>query len=322
MQFLDAARLEALLDYPLLADALKADFAAGAMTSPVRTAHVMQQDDAGSDSLLMMPAWDGQGDLGVKLVTVRMSSQRKAGETVNSIYILFDPVTGAPLACLDGETLTKKRTATISALAASMMAREDAHRLLMVGTGSMAVDMVRAHAALRPLSAIAIWGRNGEAAQARAAQLRALGLPAEPVADLETAVGKADIICCATTARTPVVKGAWLREGQHVDLVGGFRPDMREVDDEAIRISRVVADTRAGVLAEAGDLIQPIAAGIVTPAHIVSDLAGLCTGQGRGRMADGDITLFKSVGTGVADLSAARLAFYRHGTMNAKTPQQ
>ena len=308
MQFIGARRLEDLLDYRSLAAALRADFASGGLTAPLRTGHVMHADEQGADSLLVMPAWGADRRLGVKLVTVRTSSRRTAGHTVNAIYVLFDPATGEPVACLDGDMLTKKRTAAISALAASFMARPDADRLLMVGTGAMCVDMVCAHAALRTLQEISIFGRDPNIAAERVGELRARGLPARPADDLAAAVGGADIICCATTAREPVVRGAWLRPGQHLDLVGGFRPDMRETDDEAVSRSRVGVDTRDGVLAEAGDMIQPIAAGVIDRAHIVADLAELCAAIVPGRTAADEITLFKSVGTGMSDLSAARFA--------------
>jgi ornithine cyclodeaminase len=175
--------------------------------------------------------------------------------------------------------------------------------------------MARAHVALRPgLQRVCVWGRRPEAAQALAASLgEALGqahpgraLQVEACKSLEPAVRDADLICCATTATEPLVQGAWLRPGTHLDLVGGFRRDMREVDDEAVRRARAVVDTYAGALAEAGDLTQPIERGVIDRAHVRAELAELVADPARGRTAPSDITLFKSVGTALEDLAAAR----------------
>ena len=168
--------------------------------------------------------------------------------------------------------------------------------------------MARAHAALRPgLQRVQVWGRRAEEAQARARELAAEGLPAEPVRELEAAVRGACIVSCATTATEPMVRGAWLAPGTHLDLVGGFRPHMREVDDAAVASARIVVDTFAGALAEAGDLVQPLERGVIDRSRIVAELAELLGGAVPGRTRDDEITLFKSVGTALADLAAAQL---------------
>ena len=316
--FLDAVRLDPLLDYPQLIEALKAGFADGTIVAPQRTAHVMHSDEAGAGTLLMMPAWNGTGTLGVKLVTVRGSSRSGSGSTVNALYVVFDPETGAPVACLDGETLTNRRTAAVSALAASLLARPDAANLLMVGTGALAVDMVRAHCAVRRFGQVSIWGRNRDAAQERAAQLRSLGIAIRAVSELQEAVGDSDIVCCATTAREPVVLGRWLRPGQHLDLTGAFRPDMREADEEAIVRGELFVDTRDGALAEAGEIVQAIAHGTIDRTHIRASLAQLCRGDHPGRSGSDAITIFKSVGTAIADLAAGDLAIRNWQANSAK----
>lgn len=308
MQFLDAETLARRLTPEAVMQALRDNLGSATLRAPLRHAHELRASEAGRDSLLLMPAWQDERGLGVKLVTVMTAQPRADRNTVNSIYLLFDGTSGVPIACLDGEILTARRTAAQSALAARILARKDASRLLMVGTGSLSQAMVEAHHAARPLSSIAIWGRRTIAAQARAEALADVGITVTITGDLEAAVGEADIICCATTAREPVVAGVWLRPGQHVDLVGAFRPDMREVDDEAIARAAVFVDTREGCLKEAGDLVQPISAGRFDPADIAADIDALCAGTHPGRTDPSQITLFKSVGTARADLVTARLA--------------
>lgn len=308
MQFLDAATLRRCLQPEAVIAALRTNLGSPALQAPLRHAHELRATPAGRDSLLLMPAWQDGRALGVKLVTVMTAEPREGANTVNSLYILFDAQSGEPIACLDGEVITARRTAGQSALAAQLLARKDSSRLLMVGTGSLSQAMVEAHHAARPLSAVTLWGRRSAAAETRAQALAASGITVTIVSDLEAAVAQADIICCATTAREPVVRGEWLRPGQHLDLVGAFRPDMREVDDAALHRATVFVDTREGCLAEAGDLVQPIASGRFAAADIAADIDALCTGAHPGRRDPAEITLFKSVGTARADLVAARLA--------------
>ncbi len=167
--------------------------------------------------------------------------------------------------------------------------------------------MARAHCALRPIARLHVWGRHAERAQTLSQELRDEGLPAQAADDLESAVRAADIVCCATTSTVPLVHGAWLAEGTHLDLVGGFTPAMREVDDAAVARARIAVDTYAGALAEAGDLKQPLAAGAIARADVLAELAELVRGERRVRSRATDITLFKSVGTALADLAAAEL---------------
>lgn len=297
IELLDAAAVHAALPWEPLARALEATFVAGAEV-PLRHVHSLSATDA----LLLMPAWNARLVV-TKLVTVMPA----APQTVQATVLVLDRASGRPLASMDGEALTLRRTAAMSALAARHLARADAETLLLVGSGRLAGWMARAHRALRPsLREVLVWGRRAEAAQALASQLAAEGLPARAALDLEASVRRADIVCCATTATQPIVRGAWLRPGTHLDLVGAFRPDMREVDDDAVRMSRVVVDTRAGALSGAGDLLQPIAAGLIDPGHVQAELAELLR-DGRGARSSADeVTLFKSVGTALADLAAAQ----------------
>lgn len=248
---------------------------------------------------------------GIKVVTVMPGAVRKGASTVSAIYLLLDRDTGKPLAILDGEALTFRRTAAASALAARYLARPDSQTLLLVGTGGLAPWMAQAHAELNPsIKRILIWGRSIDKAESVARKLtlriaaeRALKILSIP--DVEEAVMQSDVISCATTSKTPILHGVWVKPGTHIDLVGGFRPDMREADDEAVFRSRLFVDTRAGALSEAGDILGPVSAGVIGLNHVMGELADLVRGTRTGRKDTSDITMFKSVGTALEDLAAA-----------------
>jgi alanine dehydrogenase len=300
MRFFPAQDVHSALDFDRLADAIAATLVA-APVAPLRHAHTLSDDD----SLLLMPAWSARA-LGVKLVTVMPGNRAVSRATVNAIYVLFDRSSGVARAVIDGEALTLRRTAAMSLLAARYMARSDARNALIIGTGTLAPYMAHAHARGRRLTRLWIWGRRGEGAQTLAQRLRDEGLPAQAVEDLETAVRGADIISCATTSTQPIVHGAWIAPGTHLDLVGGFRRGMREADDEAVGRARIVVDTYAGALAEAADIVEPLERGVIQRDAIVAELAEIVGGR-PGRTGTAEITLFKSVGTAVADLAAAQL---------------
>lgn len=302
LQIFSADQVHAALPWRALVDTLAHAFAQGAEV-PVRHAHALGQADA----LLLMPAWNADA-IGVKLVTVMPGNAARNAATVQATYLLLERATGRMQALLDGEALTLRRTAAASVLAARHLARSDARRLLIVGSGHLAGWMARAYHALRPeLTHIAIWGRNGPTCTALVQSLSDEGLPAHACADLPAGVASADIVCCVTTSTTPLVLGEWLRPGTHLDLVGAFKPDMRETDDAAVLRSRVFVDTLAGALAEAGDLVQPLASGRMQRPHVQGELAQLVRAELPGRLSDQDITLFKSVGTALEDLAAARM---------------
>lgn len=307
LPFIDAAQLRRSLPYPALIDALRDAFREPA-TAPRRHAHELPA----SASLLLMPAWQPGGEIGVKLVTVMPDNRDRALPTVHALYVLMDAVTGAPLALMDGETLTLRRTAAVSALASLYLSREDSRTLLLVGSGQLAPEMAVAHCAARAIERVLVWGRDPARVASAMQRLREAGLPMhvslEAADALEAACAQADIICCATTSTEPLVMAQAVRPGTHVDLVGGFRPHMREADDALIASATLFVDTREGALAEAGDLVQPLAAGLIGADAVRADLSGLVRGEHGGRRDATEITLFKSVGTAVADLGAARLA--------------
>jgi len=272
---------------------------------PRRHAHALSE----RDSLLLMPAWSDEA-LGVKVVTVMPDS--RAARTVQALYLLLDRHTGEPRAVLDGEALTVRRTAATSVLAAEYLACDSASDLLVIGTGTLAPYLVRAYCATRPaITCVRIWGRSASRAASVAATLASEGLPVEPCTDrsdaLANAVAASQIVCAATTSRTPLVQGAWLSPGTHVDLVGGFTPAMREADDDVVRMSRIVVDSYDGALSEAGDLVDPLARGVISRERVVAELRELVAGARVGRMNSAQITLFKSVGLALEDLAAATL---------------
>ena len=305
---ISADRVHAALDWASLVDALREAFAAGA-TAPVRSSFPVTP---GGDRLLLMPAWDGRGGLGVKIVTVFPGNRERGLPSVGALYVLMDGTTGHAVALIDGEALTLRRTAAASALAATYLARPDARTLLVVGTGALAPFMAEAHGALRRLDRVLVWGRHADRAGRTAAALVARGMPAMAVADLDRALAEADIVSCATTAREPILRGARVRPGTHVDLVGAFTRDMRESDDDLVARAEVFVDTYAGALKEAGDLVQPIEQGAIAREHVRAELAELAAGTHPGRSGRDAITLFKSVGTALEDLCAARLVAARH----------
>ena len=283
-------------------------FAAG-VTVPLRHVHEVAPAEGGR--LLLMPAWREGGDIAVKIVTVFPHNNERGVGTVAATMLLLDGATGHPKALLDGEAITLRRTGAASALASSYLSRLDSRTLLIVGTGRLASFMAHAHCAVRPIERVLVWGRRVEAARLVAAQLMAEGLPASAEAELSTALGQADIVNCATTSTAPIVLARDVRPGTHLDLVGGFTPAMREVDDELVARARVYVDTYAGALKEAGDLTQPIARGVIAREQVNAELAELVRGTRLGRTDDTQITLFKSVGTALEDYAAASFAVQR-----------
>jgi ornithine cyclodeaminase len=321
VRIFSAAEVDAALDDLALIDRIDALFRAGC-EMPLRHHHTIAQP-AGPGSadamLLLMPAWTRgpASHLGIKVVSVFPDNGKRALPSIYGQYLLLDGTTGETIALLDGTMLTKRRTACASGLASRYLSRPQARRLLMIGTGALAPELIRVHAKVRPIEEVAIWGRRPERAQSLAMELseslpRALGRPiaVRAESDRQQAIGQADIISCATLSRTPLVEGDWLAEGQHIDLVGAYTPLMRESDDKAVRRARVYVDTRAGALKEGGDIVQPLANGTIGEDDVIGDLYGLSRGQQGGRLP-GDatsITLFKSVGAALEDLAAAELA--------------
>jgi ornithine cyclodeaminase len=305
---LDARALAARLDRAALIDALAAAFRAP-VTAPERLKYAIEpaQGRARGGTLLVMPAWRAGASLGIKLVTVFPDNAQQGLPSVAASYLLLDAATGVPRALLDGEELTLRRTGAASALASRYLSAADASRLAMVGTGKLAPHLIESHARVRPIREVRIWGRRAERAGAVAQFLNRPQLHVEAVDDLEAAVRWADIVSCATLSQQPLVRGAWLRAGQHLDLVGAFNPEMCEADDEALARAEIYVDTRVGALADSGEIVGAITRGVIDPQAVRAELTELASGRFK-RSHPAAITLFKSVGTALEDLAAAELA--------------
>jgi ornithine cyclodeaminase len=310
-QTIDAGEAIRLLPMDRLIPHLRNFFVRGCDVPP-RHHHTIPVPGEPDATLLIMPSWqqtsEADGLLGIKLVAVFPGNAARKMPALTSVYLLFDSRTGVQLATIAGDVLTARRTAATSALAASYLARDDATNLLILGSGRIASLLPEAYRAVRDIRRIGVWNVNADSAARMVDRLRDDGLDAAVVTDLEQAVGTADIITSATLATSPLIKGQWLRAGVHVDLIGAFTPAMRESDDEVIARSSLFVDTY-DALHEAGDLVHPIKAGLLSREGVKASLAELCHGAVAGRQSRDDITMFKAVGTALADLAAASLAY-------------
>ena len=307
--FIDSDFIESHTDYKSLIDKIKKGFASSSIEVPQRHHHNYKNPPEKEDStLLIMPAWNPGKDMGVKLVTVSPENSKYNLPSIQGTYIYFDAQKGIPKAILEAKALTAKRTAATSALAASFLAREDVSSLLMIGTGALSTQLILAHCAIRPIKKVYIWGRNKLKADAICEQLKNERFEIQSVIDLNEVIGKVDIISVATLSKVPLIKGEYLQNGQHIDLVGAFKKDMRESDDEVVKRSQVYVDTFGG-MKESGDIFIPIQNGTLSENEIKADLFELCSNKKNGRNNDKEITLFKSVGHALEDLVAAKYYF-------------
>jgi ornithine cyclodeaminase len=251
---------------------------------------------------MALPAWQPGRAIGVKLATIFPANTAVGRPSVQAVVLLFDGEHGTPLALIDGTELTYRKTAADSALGSRLLSRPDARTLLMVGAGGLAPHLVAAHRAVRPsIDRVLVWNRTRERADA----LVDAGIADERVDDLDDAVARADVICTATMAKDPLVRGELLRPGAHVDCVGAFLPDHREVDDDVVRRTRIFVDARLATMHEDGDLVIPLAAGVITEDHVLADLYELCRGEHPGRTDPDEITMFENGGGGHLDLMVA-----------------
>lgn len=298
MRRFSAEDVRAALDWPILIAAIR-DGIAGDITVPLRQRHSIPVPGQADAALLTMPAWRAGHLIGVKLVTFFPDAERR----INAAYILFDGRSGEAIALVDGEELTAKRTAAASVLAALHLARRDATRLVIIGTGRLSEEFASAYAANFPITDIAILGRSPARTAALVDELNGQGLPARIAREAD--IEDADIVVCVTSATSPVLSGRLLAPGAHVDLVGGFQPDMREADDAVFRRASVAFADFAAARGEAGDLIDPLANGALDEARFGGELADLVLGRHPGRTDAQQITVFKSVGHASEDLAAA-----------------
>lgn len=305
MKHYDAEDVRRGLPWTALIDALEAGFRAGC-TMPVRHHHEVEAPGEDPGILLLMPAWTEGSYLGLKMATLFPGNADRGLETIQATYLLCSATTGKPLATFDGGEITARRTAAASALASRFLSREDAVRLTVVGTGRLAPLLAQAHAAVRPIDEIEIWGRDPAKAAAACERLEEAGHRARVCDSLEASVRRADIVSCATSSGTPLVHGEWLAPGAHLDLVGSFQRSMREADDAAVADCRVFVDSREAALVESGELLHALDSGVFTESDIAADLFELSAGAS-GRRSPDERTLFKSVGVALEDLAAACL---------------
>jgi ornithine cyclodeaminase/alanine dehydrogenase-like protein (mu-crystallin family) len=315
MRLFATADIDAALSFPGLIDTLAEAFRGNAVVPP-RTHHPIERP--GEEALLLiMPAWSAPDSerpyIGTKILSVFFGNGTRNLPGVMGAYLLMDGKTGEPLAVMDGNRLTLWRTAAASALASRFMSNPEASKLLMVGAGSLAPFLIKAHRAVRPLTEIAIWARRPEAAEAVAVELARDGIEVRAVTDLEGEARTADIISCATNATQPLIHGRWLKRDAHLDLVGAFTMQMREADADALERARVVVDSQKAI-DEGGDVAIGIDEGSYDADSVAGTLADLCHGRIAGRSDEGEITLFKSVGVSLEDLAAA-IAVWEHRSL-------
>ncbi|MEE8364348.1 MAG: hypothetical protein V3R76_01060 [Gammaproteobacteria bacterium] len=256
--------------------------------------------------------WQQDKALGAKVITVFPGNNRdKEWPSVQAVYILFEGMNGTPIACLDGTALTYIKTATDSALGCQLLARDNIETMLMVGAGKMARHLITAHCQIRPsLKQVYLWNRTPE----KAVQLcesdlanRFDAISFTPVNDIASFAKKADLICSATASPSPVIQGEWLRAGAHVDLIGAFTSEMREADDECLRRASLFVDARETTINHIGELMIPLANGVISEDDVLADLSDLCQKKHPGRNSDTEITLYKNGGGGHLDLMMARI---------------
>ena len=307
MQFVGADEIRRVLTFPLLIDALEAahrrpkieidDAMLGSRNAQYFVRHAV---DAGRFmASKLITSFPGNLDGGVL-------------PAVQAVCVLFDGTDGRPLAVLAGTEITYWRTAADSALGAKLLAPEAPSTLLIVGAGAMAARLVRAHRAVRPsIRRVLVWNRTRERALRLAETLTADGIEVQVRGDLAAATSEADVVSTCTRSREPLIRGADLTPGTHLDLVGGYTPETREADDEAMRRGRVFVDRRESAFDGVGDILQPIASGAIAAADVLGDLYDLVGGGGAGRRSPSDITVFKNAGGGHLDLMTAELIFTR-----------
>lgn len=278
-----------------------------ALTEAMKAGHLLPRAEIGDtflyrdpDTLLSRSAWiDGLG-VAVKSCTIVPGNPGHGRPMINGVVTLFDDVTGYPVALVDFHLVTKWKTAGDSLLAARLLARPDSRTILIVGAGTVAASMVAAYRSVFPAASFLIWARRFRQAEELAARVGAT-----PVESLREAVGQADIIATATMSSTPLIEGAWLKPGTHLDLIGAYRPDMRECDDDVMRRARVFVNSRATTLGHIGELMAPIASGAMTEADVIADYYDIDRGAFHRRTAE-EITLCKNGGGAHLDLMTAR----------------
>ncbi len=313
MKIISADEVHAALSYPELVDALQEAFGKD-FNQPPRQVFLLDDADDNFDAFALLPAWN-DAIIAVKAFTY-FPSNSPPHDLLYSKIMIFDRPHGVPLALVDGTTCTFWRTGGVSGLATRLLSRENSSTMLLLGTGNLSTYMIRANASVRPLDKIMVWG-NPEGlplmadAEAVVAQMseELPDIELSVITDLEGACGEADIIVCATASPDILIRGAWVKEGTHVDLIGNHHANKRECDTELITKGRVYADSYINAFKEAGEILVPIQEGVFTKDDVVAELSEMCSGTTTLRTNDQEITVFKAIGQAVTDLVAASTAY-------------
>jgi ornithine cyclodeaminase len=297
MRVINAAEVHANLPFDGLIEALRRAHLGSMPKHGSRLAFEEPNPDAQPDRFIIIPAWQpGEGILAKFTTSFPKNKERHGLPTVNSVYAFIDGATGVTEAVIDGEAMIFRKTAADSALGASLLARDDAETMLMVGAGALAPYLVAAHRTARPsIRRVLVWNRTAAAGEGLAAKLRAAGVDATAVDDLGAALERADLVSSATMATSPIILGARLKPGAHVDLVGSFTPEMRESDDEVLRRSAIYVDHRQ-CTERSGEFLDPFARGVISPADVRGDLFELCQGKVARRTSPEQVTMMKNGG--------------------------
>ncbi len=319
MRIITAPDIDAVMNFRDLLETLRRAFRVGVVAPSPYTQRIARPVGFEDGSLILSSAWHDfavmdtieRGFIGTRVESCLPTSAEHHAHAVAGVYLLQSGKTGTPLALLDGKALVNWRTAATSALASSYLSREDSSRLLMVGAGSLAPYLIAAHASVRPIMEVLVWNRSPAAAQQLVEHMQGQAFRISATSDLGGAVGGADIVCCATSTNTPLIRGEWLQEGMHLDLVGSMHAGQRECDDTVISQARLFLDSYENTPTTAGEFKEPLADGVLNLQDIASDLGHLCQGIRAGRRFYEQITLFKSTGTALADLAAAGHVFLR-----------
>ncbi len=308
MKVITAEQVHAALSYPDFIDSLSDAFA-GPYTMPPRQVMLLNEASGSHDAFAMLPSWNEQV-IALKAFTYFPENQAPH-RTLYSQILLFDRSCGEPLALVDGVSVTCWRTAGVSALASRFLSRTDSETLLLLGTGKLAPFLIRAHASVRPLEKVIVWGRSPDKAAALTETMakELPGLVFEVAADLPAACGLADIVVCATGSTEILVRGEWIKPGTHTDFLGNHHATKRECDTAMVTKSRVFVDTRVNCFKEAGEILVPVSEGVYSTDQVAGELSDLCSGSVSARLNKEEITLFKSVGCALGDLCGALIAW-------------
>lgn len=302
---ISAEQLAQAIDTSELAKQLAQGFRQG-VTSFQQLHYPINTTDHQHNNLFINTSYGSDQHIGIKLTT--QCPDNNQYPKIQHCYLLFNSQTGNPIAIIDGDMLTYKRAAATSALAAKYLAKTNASNLLMIGAGRMAYHLIDAHCKTSPIKQVTICSRNLEKAQKLASEFTDRDFNVVVSKDIDPATEKADIICCATPSKIPLLNGELLMPGCHLDIIGGQTPDMRETDDVTIQKAHIFVDDRQQAIAQSGDLAQPLEKGSIDEQDIRADLVELTQSKHPGRESDREITLFKSVGTNLADLITAEFA--------------